>query len=334
MNMVSHIDTKHPTKILGDKVLLITASHTGNNIFCTPAIKFLKKHYPDTTFDVIAFNKLSAEVFNGNASVNKIIVANKGHIINKLAENYSNVICLHNKAREMISGLDPAFLSVPDFKENIHHAEQILQFVSGLIGCDIVDDDRAYVIAGNANNESLILDAFNVKHDDILVCVHLGCGRTKTHGWNFLYGSARTHKKLLPIKVYVDLANELIKFNPNIRFVITGTKNEKFLGKEFVNNVPRTINLIAKTSVSELFNLMPKFDLFISQDCGVLHIASASNVSLLGLFGPTNPVMTGPYPVKNNHRIIKEESMNAIKMTETVLAALNLLNISPKFKYS
>jgi hypothetical protein len=42
--------------------------------------------------------------------------------------------------------------------------------------------------------------------------------------------------------------------------------------------------------------------------------------------------MTGPYPVKTNHRIIKEESMNAIKMTETVLAALSLLKISPKFQ--
>lgn len=162
--------------------------------------------------------------------------------------------------------------------------------------------------------------------------MHLGCGRTKTHGWKFFHSSARTHKKLLPIKTYIDLANELVKFNPNIRFVITGTKNEKFLAKEFLHNVPDAIDLTAKTSVSELFNLMDRFSLFISQDCGVMDIASASNVSLLGLFDPTNPMMTGPYPLRHNHKIIKEESMSAIKMTEIVLTALKLLNISPKFE--
>lgn len=332
MDIVSSCNEDLATKILGDKVLLITASHTGNNIFCTPAIKLLKKYCPNTIFDVVAFNQLSAEVFKGNPSINQIIVSNKSCTINKLAKNYSKVICLHNKAREMISGLNPDFLSAPDFKVNIHHAEQILQFAADIVQCEISDEDRAYVINGETNDQSLILDTFNVKNDDILVCMHLGCGRTKTHGWNFLYAGARKHKKLLPVKVYIDLAIELIKFNPKIRFVITGTKNERFLGKEFINCVPRTIDLIAKTSVPQLFNLMSKFDLFISQDCGVLHIASASNVSLLGLFGPTNPVMTGPYPVKINHRIIKAESMGAIKMTETVLAALNLLNISPKFK--
>ncbi|MBC7786206.1 MAG: glycosyltransferase family 9 protein [Methylophilaceae bacterium] len=317
---------------IGSKVLLITASHTGNNIFCTPAIKFLKKHYPNTIFDVLAFNKLSAEVFKENPSINKLIVSNKSRVINKLARNYSQVICLHNKAREMISGLNPNFITAPDFIPNVHHAEQILQYVAGSINKEITDEDRAYAIAGKTNSKHLVLDDFNVKSHDILVCMHLGCGRTKTHGWKFFHSSARTHKKLLPIKTYIDLANELVKFNSNIRFVITGTKNENFLAKEFVKNVPNAIDLTAKTSVSELFNLMDKFSLFISQDCGVMHIASASNVSLLGLFGPTNPIMTGPYPVKYNQKIIKEESMSDIKMTEVVVAALKLLNISPKFE--
>ena len=320
------------SETIGNKVLLITASHTGNNIFCTPAIKFLKKHYPNTIFDVLAFNKLSSEVFNENPSISKVVISNKSRVINKLANNYNQVICLHNKAREMIAGLSANFLTAPDFIPNIHHAEQILQYAASLINKDITDEDRAYVIAGKTNAKYLALDDFNVKAHDILVCMHLGCGRTKTHGWKFFNGSARTHKKLLPIKTYIDLANELVKFNSNIRFVITGTKNEKFLAKDFVRSVQNTIDLTAKTSVPELFDLMDKFSLFISQDCGVMHIASASNVSLLGLFGPTNPMMTGPYPLKNNQKIIKEESMSAIKMTEVVVAALKLLNISLKFE--
>ena len=157
--------------------------------------------------------------------------------------------------------------------------------------------------------------------------MHLGCGRTKTHGWNFFKKSARTHKKLLPIKAYVALANALIQYNSNIRIVITGTKNEKFFGDAFAKSVPRTINLIAKTSIPQLYQLMSKFKLFVSQDCGIMHVASASNIALLGLFGPTNPLNTGPYPLKNNHKIIKEASMGDIKSIDILTAALTLLNI-------
>ena len=57
---------------LGDKVLLLATSHTGNNIFCTPAIQFLKKHYPATQFDVVAPKKLNAQVFERNPAIGRV----------------------------------------------------------------------------------------------------------------------------------------------------------------------------------------------------------------------------------------------------------------------
>ena len=310
----------------GNKILLIATNHTGNNVFCTPAIKFLKKHYPNTLFDVVSLNKLGAEVFQANPSINKIFTSKNSHFINKLAKNYSKVICLHRETLKMLPDLSNSFLVAPDYIEGTHRAEQMLQFVANFTEREVVEEDRAYVIIGEKIQDS-IFNSFEIKPDDILVCMHFGCGRTKTHGWNFFKKSARTHKKLLPIKAYVALANALIQYNSNIRVVITGTKNEKFLGDAFAKSVPGTINLIAKTSISQLYHLMSKFKLFVSQDCGIMHVASASNVPLLGLFGPTNPLNTGPYPLKNNHKIIKEASMGDIKSIDILTAALTLLNI-------
>ena len=316
-----------------NKILVIAANHTGNNIFCTPAIKLLKKHLPSCQIDVVSLNKLSTEVFYGNPSINEIFISKSSRFINKLAMNYSKVICLHREVLRMLPGLNTSFLVAPDYVDGTHRAEQMLQFVARLTNHDIVEEDRAYVITSDAAQHCL-LDNFEIKPADILVCMHLGCGRTKTHGWNFFKKSARTHKKLLPIKTYVELANALIAINPNIKIAITGTENEQFLGEAFNKSVPRTINLIAKTSISQLYQLMSTFKLYISQDCGILHVASASNVPILGLFGPTNPANTGPFPLKNNHIIIKKAAMDDINLDQILSAALNLLSTSKQTTYN
>jgi ADP-heptose:LPS heptosyltransferase len=313
---------------IDQKILIIAASHTGNNIFCTPAIRFLKKHFPNVNLDIVSLNSMASEVFYENPDINEVFITKNSYVINKLARNYTKVICLHKEALKKLRKLNDEFLVAPDYKDGEHRAEQMLQYVANLTKKPITEEDRAYVIAqGNALN-CFILNQFKIDAEDILVCMHLGCGRIKTHGWNFLRKSARTHKKLLPIQEYIELANALIAINPNVRIVITGTKNERFLGDAFVKNVPRTINLIAKTSIPQLFHMMSEFKLFVSQDCGILHVAAASSVSILGLFGPTNPNNTGPYPIKKNHVIIKETNMKHIKPTVMLEAAINLLGLS------
>lgn len=320
----------HLPKNLGDKVLLVAASHTGNNIFCTPAIRFLKKHYPDTIFDLVALNQKSAEVFYGNNDVNTLFITDKKHKLTRLAENYSTVICLYYKSVDVVSGIKKNLASVPPLVSGVHHADQVLNFVADYTGHELSEADCAYVIGnGSTTNPSPIASA-DIGNDDILICMHLGCARTAIHGWKFFYRHKTMHQKLWPIDSYIELANQLIRANSRIRFVITGTRHEAFLGKRFEKSVPGTINLIGKTSIPELFKLMRDMNLFISQDCGVLHVASASGVPLLGLFGPTNPANTGPYPMRKNHIAIKKESMAAINPTEVVAAALRLLDDFPK----
>lgn len=317
--------TNRPVRELGPKVLLIAASHTGNNIFCTPAIRFLKKHYPGTLFDVAALNQKSAEVFYGNPDIHTLIITDSKRKIAKLSENYSSVICLYHKSIDVVSKVKNNLGTVPPLVSGIHHAEQVLNFVADYTGHELAAADRAYVIGNGSQTEPAPLAGLDIRPHDILICMHLGCARTAIHGWKFFYRQKTMHQKLWPIDSYIELANQLVTMNPSIRFVITGTKNEAFLGKKFENNVPRTINFISKTSVPELFKLMNEMDLFISQDCGVLHVASASNVPLLGLFGPTNPANTGPYPLKHNHVVIKKESMADITPSEVAATALKLL---------
>jgi lipopolysaccharide heptosyltransferase II len=57
--------------------------------------------------------------------------------------------------------------------------------------------------------------------------------------------------------------------------------------------------IIPKTTLKEMGALLRHCQYLISNDSGPMHIASALGVPTLGIFGPTNPYLQGPYGEKN-----------------------------------
>ncbi|MBU1233350.1 MAG: lipopolysaccharide heptosyltransferase II [Proteobacteria bacterium] len=66
----------------------------------------------------------------------------------------------------------------------------------------------------------------------------------------------------------------------------------------------KAINLAGQTGLKELVSLIAKARFFICNDTGPMHIAAALDVPVFALFGPANPVRTGPYGT--SHTIIRE----------------------------
>jgi len=64
------------------------------------------------------------------------------------------------------------------------------------------------------------------------------------------------------------------------------------------------INMAGKTNLKELAALIAKAKFFVSNDTGPMHIAAALNIPVFAIFGPANPVRTGPYG--KIHTIIQE----------------------------
>jgi len=310
------------------KILVLTSSSTGNNVFCTPAIHLLRKHLPQAVIDVVALNKLSAEVFENNPDINHCYVVAKTRAFDALAKDYSQVFVLNKNALKKLPDIKTPFVLVSPSAEPIHHAEHLLRFVAQWLGVSITDEDRNYVVETDQTAENL-LARYGVASDAVVINIHLGCGTTLLHGWKFFYSRRADDKKLWSIDAYIALGNALLARIPNLRIVITGTSNESFLAKKFEKKVPNTINLVGKTTVSDLSALMKRANLFIAHDCGVFHIAAASNVPMVGLYGPTNPVLTGPYPLKPQHVVIKKESMADIAVDEVVETAQKLLQTFP-----
>ncbi len=57
------------------------------------------------------------------------------------------------------------------------------------------------------------------------------------------------------------------------------------------------VNLTGNTSLNSLTALMNQADWVIANDSGALQLAAAMKVRTLGIFGPTDPQLSGPYPL-------------------------------------
>ena len=57
----------------------------------------------------------------------------------------------------------------------------------------------------------------------------------------------------------------------------------------------KAISMAGKTSLKELVALIAGASFFVCNDTGPMHIAAALNIPVFAIFGPANPIRTGPY---------------------------------------
>ena len=121
-------------------------------------------------------------------------------------------------------------------------------------------------------------------------------------------GAAESAKsRMWPKERYVELCNDLIK--KGFVLVFIGSEAEKELNSGIINKLDsnKIIDTTGKISLKELFCLIGKVNLLVTNDTGPLHIASAQGTKTVGLFGPNTPVRFGPYG-KDSIAIYKVES--------------------------
>jgi heptosyltransferase-1 len=96
--------------------------------------------------------------------------------------------------------------------------------------------------------------------------------------------------KRWPVEQFATLARQL-KSRFGLASIAAGSTEEFGLCK----HVGANLNLAGRTSLKQLIALLQRAAIVIANDSGPMHIAAALSRPLVTLFGPTNPVRTGPY---------------------------------------
>jgi ADP-heptose:LPS heptosyltransferase len=314
------------TKFPHRRVLLVVGSHVGNNIICTPAIGFLKKHLPEVRFDLVTPSKRGASVFANNPHIDRLYRTRSRWRVRRLAETYDVAIGLQwDKAGDYLSGARIPTIVIGEPPHDRHRADATLEFAQKLVRRPIDQSDRHYVLCPAVADFATISGHLaGVRVGEILVGLHLGTGRTELRGWQWFYPNRAKDPRIWPVARYAAVARRLREIDPNVRCVLTGTRNERFLARAFSRAVPDAINLVGKTSLLELAALMRHLRVFVTHDNGALHVASAADLPVVGLFGPTFPERTGMFPPRPYHFAIRRPAIEEIDAEEVCAAIVRL----------
>ena len=92
------------------------------------------------------------------------------------------------------------------------------------------------------------------------------------------------------------------------------------------------LNLTGNTSLVSLPALIKRADWVISNDSGPMHLAAALNVKVLGIFGPTDPRLFGPYPLNGPTNFVIQAPVGDLKMLTAKDVYARFQRILARFK--
>ena len=78
----------------------------------------------------------------------------------------------------------------------------------------------------------------------------------------------------------------------------------------------RFLNLTGKTDIDDLPSLVEQASWVIANDSGPMHLAAAMGVNTIGIFGPTDPTLFGPYPNKFCHTEVIQAAAGNLKLLQ------------------
>jgi len=301
------------------RILIVEVNWLGDVLFSTPAIKALRRKFPDSFIACMVVPRVK-EVLQGNPDINEIIIndedgihkgfSGKLNLAQELkARNFDLAVLFHRSfGRTVITWqagirrrlgystwkrrfLLTERLAMPA-KDSLHRVDYYLNIVKPL-GCDT--QDRYYEFFTSGEDEAFIdnfLKEQGIVRGDFVVCLNPG-GNWPPKRW--------------PKENFARLADCLLG-DYKFKVIFTGAKQDLGLISEIRSAMKfEPIVAAGKTTLRQAACLFKKSNLVISGDSGPLHIASGVGLDIIALFGPTSPRVTGPIG-KGRIKIIQKET--------------------------
>ena len=307
------------------KILIVQPSRMGDIIFALPAVTQIKKKYPNAHISWIA-DERCADIIKDNPLIDNLIVFDRTHItLSYLKQIYKKLkdqkfdlsIDFHGLfksafivkmagakfklASSSTNGMrEFSWLFSKEIKPesvNTHCIERHLA-VAKYLGCDVNTDNLDYSLCVDDKYISQvkeILQKENVDFNKKIVLIHPGGGWISRR-WQ--------SEKFAQI---IDLMNE----NYDINVILIGGKeggaSEKGLDEEIISlsKTKKIKNLTGKLTLKQLMAIFKLADLFLANEAGPMHIATALKVPAIAILGPTDAKRTGPF--KGNTTIIQKK---------------------------
>lgn len=135
--------------------------------------------------------------------------------------------------------------------------------------------------------------------------------------------------KRWPIEHFNQLADRLRQTH-GLRIVVAGSPAERGLG----DGIAGGLNLCGQTTLRQLVALIDGASLVVCNDSGPMHIAAALDKPMVALFGPTNPIRTGPHRHDESVLRLDIPCSPCYSRQCSHQSCLKLLNVDPVFDHA
>lgn len=263
---------------MNKKILFVTLSNIGDVILSIPTLLFLSKKYPEAKFDIVC-DKRSFLLLSNFSFINKFFfrekkqkIKNTLSLVFKLREtNYDIAVDLRTDFLLYLIKAKKKYWKVKD--NNKHSA--VNHFLSLKESLNSIPNPK---LLFPKKIEKKFLKYDFLKRKKIL---SIGLG-------------SNDPDKIWPTQRYIDLIEYLKK---DFNFIILlGDKFDRLNANIFCKTVSVDVkNFCGETNLIETAFLLKKSSLFIGNDSGLGHIASAVNTKSFTIFGKGDPNRYKPY---------------------------------------
>jgi len=302
-----------PVEVLPQKILLVKFWGIGNIFMLLPTIQALRNTFPKAEIHFLTLES-NREALNTLSVVNRITTIDTGSIGSFLASWKAAVPTLKSVGYDLAIDFEQfaRFSAIVTFQvgavKSIGYSTHS-QHRHHLYSHTIEYDNQTHITqsfyklaepAGlrHSFSPNVNLGRFHTLHSRgrRLLCRLHGTGEGPVVVMHI--GTSDNFKeRRWPPRNYAALADRLMaRFGA--RIVMTGLPEEAFLVAEtrrYLQKDERVTDLSGQLSFFDYCSLISVADLVISADTAAVHLASAINVPVVGLYGPNTPLLYGPW---------------------------------------
>ena len=288
------------------KILIIAPAWIGDLIMCASFIKALKKNQNDSIDILVNSNLLNlAKVIPG---IRKVIASKTGHGrlslmyrikkgLSLRSEQYDECYILTNSYKSaiipLIARIKKRISYLGEFRYGlINIIKQPIERNLGMVNRYLHLIDQKYTHKANPvfdikTDKELIFNKYKFDGKYIVFCPDAEYGPAKR--W--------------PTNKWLNLANDLSKLYNVIIVGLDTSISNAFRSLES----DKIINLIGKTNLLEVMQIIASSEGVISNDSGLMHVSASLDKKIIALYGSSSPTYTPPLISKEKRDIIYKD---------------------------
>lgn len=268
------------------RILFITANRLGDAVLSTGLLNALQAQFPKARFTV-ACGPAAAGIFSAMPNLDRLIVMQKLPWARHWWELWKQVATTRWKLIIDLRGSGISQFLLARRRRVFHGSGSRVHKVIVLSNLLKLKEPAAPKIWINDEHKKAAAKLW--PNDGVPV---LALGPTANWGG-----------KIWPGERFAELARRLTAPNgilPAARIVVFGGPGEEALAAAALAGLPpdRTIDMVGKLDLLTISAALRRCALYVGNDSGLMHLAAASGVPTLGLFGPSREETYGPWGEK------------------------------------